>query len=123
MKLNSTPKPIAKVPMRAGLRRCLRICPNAAFKFVARTKRRSGQSSTATPPAQISASAALNRKASRHPIQSAMIDLYAHGYDDSDIVAAVIATREQAQVDYILHTVDALFAIAPDVALQTVKWA
>ena len=57
------------------------------------------------------------------PIQAAMIDLYAHGYDDSDIVAAVIATREQAQVDYILHTVDALFAIAPDVALQTVKWA
>lgn len=57
------------------------------------------------------------------PIQSAMIDLYAHGYDGGDIVEVVIATRERAQVDYILHTVDALFAIAPDVALQTVKWA
>jgi cytidine deaminase len=57
------------------------------------------------------------------PLQSAMIDLFAHGYAATDITAAVIATSDGAQVDYILHAVDALFAIAPGIALRMLKWA
>ncbi len=57
------------------------------------------------------------------PLQAAMIDLFAHGYAATDIKAAVIATSDGAQVDYILHTVDALGAIAPGVTLRMLKWA
>jgi cytidine deaminase len=57
------------------------------------------------------------------PLQAAMIDLFAHGYAATDITAAVIATTDGAQVDYVLHTVDALAFIAPGIALRMLKWA
>jgi cytidine deaminase len=57
------------------------------------------------------------------PIQAAMVDLFAHGYAAGDIGDAIIATKHGAQVDYILHTVDALAVIAPGVALRMLAWA
>ena len=57
------------------------------------------------------------------PLQAAMIDLFAHGYAATDIATAAIATADGAQVDYVLHAVDALAAIAPGVALRMLKWS
>jgi cytidine deaminase len=57
------------------------------------------------------------------PLQAAMIDLYAHEYEEKDVVAAVLAATRGAAVDYVKHARDLLAAIAPGVQLQVVEWA
>jgi cytidine deaminase len=56
------------------------------------------------------------------PLQAAMIDLFAHGYAASDVVAAVIAAQP-GPVDYTRHARDLLSVVAPDVTLVEVVWA
>jgi len=56
------------------------------------------------------------------PLQAAMIDLFAHGYATSDIVAATVATRS-GPVDYVRHARDLLSVVAPGVVLTEVAWA
>jgi cytidine deaminase len=58
-----------------------------------------------------------------HPLQTAMIDLIAHGYDASDIAAATLAAESNAPVDYVHAVQTLLAAIAPDVPLEVVAWA
>ena len=56
------------------------------------------------------------------PLQAAMIDLFAHGYAASEIVAAAIAGRP-GPVDYLRHARDLLSIVAPGVELTEVAWA
>ncbi len=57
------------------------------------------------------------------PLQAALVDLLAHGYDYRDIVEAALATPRGGFVDYAQSTAELLGRIAPDVRLQTVAWA
>ncbi len=57
------------------------------------------------------------------PLQAALVDLLAHGYDYRDIVEAALATPRGGYVDYAQSTAELLGRIAPDVRLQTVAWA
>ena len=56
------------------------------------------------------------------PLQSAMIDLFAHGYAASDVAAAVIAACP-GPVEYVRHARNLLEAIAPGIPLREVAWA
>jgi cytidine deaminase len=57
------------------------------------------------------------------PLQAAVVDLLAHGYDYSDITEATLATSRGGAVDYAKSTGELLGRIAPDVQLRTVGWA
>ena len=57
------------------------------------------------------------------PLQAALVDLLAHGYDHRDIVEAALVTPRGGFVDYAQSTAELLGRIAPDVRLQTVAWA
>jgi cytidine deaminase len=56
------------------------------------------------------------------PLQAALIDLYAHGYSNTDIAAADLGTTQDGAVDYVTGTVALLAAVAPDVPLTTHRW-
>lgn len=55
------------------------------------------------------------------PLQTAMIDLFAHGYAPADIVGAAMVARAGA-VDYLRHARDLLSVVAPKVSLTSVAW-
>jgi cytidine deaminase len=57
------------------------------------------------------------------PLQAALVDLLAHGYDYRDITEAVLATPRGGFVDYAASTAELLDRIAPDAPLRTVAWA
>ncbi|KRA95001.1 hypothetical protein ASD83_19435 [Devosia sp. Root685] len=57
-----------------------------------------------------------------HPIQAAMVDLLAHGYAYSDIVAASLGTVRGGDVDYTVSTRELLARIAPEVPLLVLGW-
>lgn len=56
------------------------------------------------------------------PLQAAMIDLFAHGYETSDIIRAVIATDPGAQVDYVETSRAFLGAVRPGLELEVTNW-
>jgi cytidine deaminase len=56
------------------------------------------------------------------PLQAALVDLLAHGYDYDDIAEAALATPHAGLVDYVASTSELLGRIAPDVRLQTATW-
>lgn len=57
------------------------------------------------------------------PLQAALIDLYAHGYEPSDIVSAHLATRRAGAVDHVASTAELLGSVAIGVGLDVVEWA
>lgn len=57
------------------------------------------------------------------PLQAALIDLYAHGYEATDIVRAVLVTELGGKVDYSASTAELLGKIAPNARLTIVGWA
>lgn len=57
------------------------------------------------------------------PLQAAMIDLIAHGYEASDIAEAAMATRIGGNVDYSLSVTELLGKLAPAAPLSIVGWA
>jgi cytidine deaminase len=56
------------------------------------------------------------------PLQAALVDLAAHGYEHADIAEAALATPRGGFVDYTASTTEFLGRIAPDVRLQTAAW-
>ena len=57
------------------------------------------------------------------PLQAAMIDLVAHGYAPTDIVAATLGTMRDGAVDYAASVGELLARLAPGVPLTTIGWA
>ncbi len=57
------------------------------------------------------------------PLQAAMIDLIAHGYEPADIAEAAVGTRLGGHVDYALSTTELLGKLAPAAPLSIVGWA
>jgi len=57
------------------------------------------------------------------PMQAAMIDLIAHGYEAADIAAAALGTRLNDDVDYSLSVAELLGRLAPAAPLSIVGWA
>lgn len=57
------------------------------------------------------------------PLQAAMIDLIAHGYDASDIAEAALCTSLGGHVDYSLSVAELLSKLAPSAPLSIVGWA
>lgn len=57
------------------------------------------------------------------PMQAAMIDLIAHGYEAADIVAAALATRLAGDVDYSRSVTELLGSLAPAATLAIAGWA
>lgn len=57
------------------------------------------------------------------PMQAAMIDLIAHGYDASDIAEAALVTSLGGPVDYSLSVTELLGKLAPSAPLSIVGWA
>lgn len=57
------------------------------------------------------------------PLQAAMINLIAHGYEASDIAEAALGTRLGGNVDYSLSVTELLGRIAPSAPLNIVGWA
>lgn len=57
------------------------------------------------------------------PLQAALIDLFAHGYELRDVVEVTLATRRGGNVDYAATTSELLARAAPGLALNTVEWA
>jgi cytidine deaminase len=57
------------------------------------------------------------------PLQAAMIDLIAHGYEASDIAEAALITRIGGNVDYSLSVTELLGKLAPSAPLSIVGWA
>ncbi|MAM72832.1 MAG: cytidine deaminase [Tistrella sp.] len=56
------------------------------------------------------------------PLQAALIDLLAHGFDYSDIETAALATAVGGPVDYSRATAELLSVVAPDVPLSVYAW-
>jgi cytidine deaminase len=56
------------------------------------------------------------------PLQSALIDLRAHGYRPADVAAAAIGVTSDGPVDYAAQTRDLLAAVAPGVTLNVFEW-
>jgi cytidine deaminase len=56
------------------------------------------------------------------PLQAALVDLVAHGYEYADIAEAALAAPRGGFVDYIASTTELLGRFAPDVRLQTAAW-
>jgi cytidine deaminase len=57
------------------------------------------------------------------PLQAAMINLIAHGYEAADIAEAALGTRLGGNVDYSLGVIDLLGKLAPAAPLSIVGWA
>lgn len=57
------------------------------------------------------------------PLQAAMIDLIAHGYEAADIAQAALVTRLGGNVDYSLSVAELLARVAPSAPLSIVGWA
>ena len=57
------------------------------------------------------------------PLQAAMIDLVAHGYEASDIAEAALVTQVGGSVDYSLSVTELLGKLAPAAPLTIVGWA
>ncbi len=57
------------------------------------------------------------------PLQAAVINLLAHGYEPADIVAATLGTRLGGDVDYSLSVTELLSRLAPAASLNIVGWA
>ena len=57
------------------------------------------------------------------PLQAAMINLIAHGYETSDIAEAALGTRLGGNVDYSLSVGELLGKLAPQAPLNIVGWA
>jgi len=57
-----------------------------------------------------------------HPIQSAMVDLLAHGYSYSDIAGASLGTVRGGDVDYMVSTRELLGRMAPGAPLLVLGW-
>ncbi|WP_299644456.1 hypothetical protein [Devosia sp.] len=57
------------------------------------------------------------------PLQAAMINLIAHGYDVSDIAEAALGTRLGGNVDYALSVTELLGKLAPGAPLNILGWA
>lgn len=56
------------------------------------------------------------------PMQAAIVDLIAHGFEFGDILRATLGTALKGAVDYSLGTRELLGAIAPDAALDIIDW-
>lgn len=56
------------------------------------------------------------------PLQAALIDLIAHGYDYADITAAALGTVADGPVTYAASVTELLRALAPQVSLSTIWW-
>ncbi|HHY50708.1 MAG TPA: cytidine deaminase [Alphaproteobacteria bacterium] len=56
------------------------------------------------------------------PLQAALVDLIAHGYDYGDIESATLGTPGGEVVDYTASTSELLARIAPDAPLTAVSW-
>lgn len=56
------------------------------------------------------------------PMQAAIADLIAHGFEFGDILRATLGTVVKGAVDYSLGTRELLGAIAPDAALDIINW-
>lgn len=57
------------------------------------------------------------------PLQAAMINLIAHGYEAADIAEAALGTRLGGNVDYSLSVTELLGRIAPGAPLNILGWA
>ncbi|KKB82519.1 hypothetical protein VW35_00030 [Devosia soli] len=57
-----------------------------------------------------------------HPIQAAMVDLLAHGYDYADITGATLGTVRGGAVDYTVSTRELLTRIVPGAPLIVLGW-
>jgi cytidine deaminase len=57
------------------------------------------------------------------PLQAALIDLLAHGYEPSDIASAALGTVRRGSVDYTDSTRELLGRVAPQAAFDVVEWA
>lgn len=57
------------------------------------------------------------------PLQAAMINLIAHGYEASDIAEAALGTSLGGNVDYALSVTELLGKLAPAAPLSIVGWA
>jgi len=57
------------------------------------------------------------------PLQAAMINLIAHGYETADIAEAALGTRLGGNVDYSLSVTELLGRLAPRAPLNIVGWA
>lgn len=57
-----------------------------------------------------------------HPVQSALVDLIAHGYRYDDIVGATLGTVRGGAVDYSASTRELLGRIAPEAPLLVLGW-
>jgi cytidine deaminase len=55
------------------------------------------------------------------PMQTALIDLHAHGYSFEDIVDAAVATVPGAPIDYVSAARELLSAVAPHVSLAVIQ--
>jgi cytidine deaminase len=57
------------------------------------------------------------------PLQAAMINLIAHGYEAADIAEAALGTRLGGNVDYSLSVTELLGKLAPHAPLNILGWA
>lgn len=57
-----------------------------------------------------------------HPLQSAVIDLVAHGYGYADITGATLGTVRGGAVDYSASTQEVLRRVAPDAPVLVLGW-
>jgi cytidine deaminase len=57
------------------------------------------------------------------PLQAALIDLVAHGYEPAAIAEAALVTRRGGNVDYALSVTELLGKLAPAAPLSIVGWA
>jgi len=57
------------------------------------------------------------------PLQAAIINLLAHGYEPADIVAATLGTQLGGDVDYSLSVTELLSRLSPSASLDIVGWA
>lgn len=57
------------------------------------------------------------------PLQAAIIDLLAHGYDATDIASVALVTRRGGHVDYALSVGELLGKLAPAAPLSILGWA
>lgn len=57
------------------------------------------------------------------PLQAAVINLIAHGYEAADIAEAALGTRLGGNVDYSLSVTELLGKLAPQAPLSIVGWA
>jgi cytidine deaminase len=57
------------------------------------------------------------------PLQTALIDLYAHGFSNDDIAFAILGATPGASVDYVSAVTALLISVAPGVTLDVQAWS